>query len=575
MFTVSFLNLGVVTLSIVILGICLHRALLPKPIPGIPYKKASARRILGDVVDIAKGQMETNEMWKYVGNLSVELNSPIFQMFMRPLGKPWVVVTDFREAEDILMRRQGEFDRSTFLGEVFGPLLPNNHVWMPSDERFRAHRHLLRDTMSPGFLNGVVAPSIHTAILSLLDLWRLKDRIAKGRPVQVDEDIIRGVVDVVLSVSYGLHVETIKTQINTILSSEEALPSSGGHETPVVFPEAEDPKIYQSVRTLIDSIQIGMSSPVPRQHMKFALGFYPSLVSARRFLDNVVTTQLRATYQKFTTNLNDKDQVNCAMDLLVQAEIELARKEARSLQYDTPVIKDELFGFFTAGHETTSTSLRWALKHLTKFPNIQKKLRDALRLVHSDAARRGELPSPEDIVKNPVPYLDAFIEENHRQAAAIPTLIRMTTKEAYILGHKVPKGTDIFMPVNGPSYLRPGLTVDEDKRSATSQAAKGRHGVWDDKEIGDFKPERFLTTNADGITTFNPRAGPVMPYGAGLRSCFGIKLAKLELTMIITMIVWSFELKPPPAELLSFAAIDKNTHRPQHTYVRLAEVTQW
>ncbi|KAI1173283.1 cytochrome P450 [Nemania sp. FL0916] len=574
MFALSFLNLIVVALGIVTLGICLHRVLLPRPIPGIPYKRSSARRILGDVLDIAKGQMESGEMWKYVGNLSVELKSPIFQMFMRPLGKPWVIITDFREAEDILMRRQGEFDRSTFLGEVFGPLLPNNHVWMPSDARFRAHRHLLRDTMSPGFLNGVVAPSIHSAIRNVLDLWKLKCRIAEGRPVQVDEDIIRGVVDVVLSVSYGLQVETIKTQINAILSSGEELLDSGGHDTPVVFPEAEDPKIYQSVRTLIDSIQIGMSSPMPRQHMQFALSFYPSLVSSRKYLDEVITQKLRATYQKFTTNSNSKNQVTCAMDLLVQAEIELATKEARPLQYDTPVIKDELFGFFTAGHETTSTSLRWAVKHLANFPDVQKALRDALRLVHSDAAERGELPSPEDIVKHPVAYLDAFIEENHRQTAAIPTLIRMTTKETYILGHRIPKGTDIFMPVNGPSYLRPSLAIDESKRSDTSQAAKDRYGKWDDKDIGDFKPERFLITNADGSTSFNPRAGPVMPYGAGLRSCFGIKLAKLELSMIITMIVWSFELKPPPSELITFAAIDKNTHRPQSTYVRLAEGTQ-
>jgi hypothetical protein len=47
-----------------------------------------------------------------------------------PLGKPWVVVTDFRESYDIQAHRQGEFDRSAFLGDVFGPLLPGNQVWV-------------------------------------------------------------------------------------------------------------------------------------------------------------------------------------------------------------------------------------------------------------------------------------------------------------------------------------------------------------------------------------------------------------------------------------------------------------
>lgn len=47
---------------------------------------------------------------------------------MRPLGKPWVIVTDFRESQDIQLSRKDEFDRSRMTGEVFGPIFPENHV---------------------------------------------------------------------------------------------------------------------------------------------------------------------------------------------------------------------------------------------------------------------------------------------------------------------------------------------------------------------------------------------------------------------------------------------------------------
>jgi hypothetical protein len=47
-----------------------------------------------------------------------------------PSGKPWVILTDFRKAHNIQTHRQGEFDRSAFLGEDFGPLLPGNQVWV-------------------------------------------------------------------------------------------------------------------------------------------------------------------------------------------------------------------------------------------------------------------------------------------------------------------------------------------------------------------------------------------------------------------------------------------------------------
>lgn len=57
-------------------------------------------------------------------------------MFMNgPLRKPWVILADFREAQDIQMYRQGEFDRSSFLADVFGPLLPGNHVWVRTYSR--------------------------------------------------------------------------------------------------------------------------------------------------------------------------------------------------------------------------------------------------------------------------------------------------------------------------------------------------------------------------------------------------------------------------------------------------------
>jgi hypothetical protein len=36
------------------IAVCIHHALLPKPIPGIPYNKASANRILGDAPDVSQ-----------------------------------------------------------------------------------------------------------------------------------------------------------------------------------------------------------------------------------------------------------------------------------------------------------------------------------------------------------------------------------------------------------------------------------------------------------------------------------------------------------------------------------------
>jgi hypothetical protein len=77
------------------------------------------------------------------------------------------------------------------------------------------------------------------------------------------------------------------------------------------------------------------------------------------------------------------------------------------------------------------------------------------------------------------------------------------------------------MLMNGPSFVQAGFPIDESKRSLTSQESKDRYGNWDERDIHRFLPERYLVKDDNGQNTFNTLAGPKLPYGAGLRSCFG------------------------------------------------------
>ena len=58
-----------------------------------------------------------------------------------------VVITDFRESQDIMTRRTREFDRSAFFGDLLYALGPSNQVHMPTGDVWRAHRRLMGDTM--------------------------------------------------------------------------------------------------------------------------------------------------------------------------------------------------------------------------------------------------------------------------------------------------------------------------------------------------------------------------------------------------------------------------------------------
>ena len=373
--------------------------------------------------------------------------------------------------------------------------------------------------MSPGFLQDVVGPTIHDSTQDLLELWRKRAHLAQGRPFEADKDIIRNLVDVIIRATFGFDVGAIAAQLNR-LSGVDKIDVPDNADSPAIFPYAADPEAYTSVRTLVDSLQIALKSPIPKQHLTFALKFYPSLVAARRWNENMMGDRLRAAWRKFSGNPDQDDLVKSAVDLLVQREAQMAQRENRNVKYDTRVIRDELFGFFSAGHETTSTTICWALKYLTKHRDVQQKLRSALRSAHKRAYAAGNLPTSYEILKADIPYLDAFIEENHRWGTSIPTVIRIATRDTTVLGHHVPKGTDVFMLNNGPSFQSPAFAIDESKRTQTSREWKDKNGVWKDADIGEFDPERWLVKEK-GVVKFDPRAGPVLPYGFGLRGCFG------------------------------------------------------
>jgi hypothetical protein len=136
-------------------------AALPRPIPGIPYNKQSARRILGDIPEV----MKTNRLREWLPRVCDELQSPVAQFFVRPFTQPWVIISDFREAQDVLQRRTKEFDRSDINPQLFS-LMPNHHVNMKStDPQFKKNKELVRDLMTPAFLNevsGILSPPSQT-----------------------------------------------------------------------------------------------------------------------------------------------------------------------------------------------------------------------------------------------------------------------------------------------------------------------------------------------------------------------------------------------------------------------------
>jgi cytochrome P450 len=77
-----------------------------------------------------------------------------------------------------------------------------------------------------------------------------------------------------------------------------------------------------------------------------------------------------------------------------------------------------------AGHETTSTGTTWAIFALTQNQAAQRRLRDELRAVLTEAPSMDEL--------NALPYLDAVVRETLRVHAPVSNTSRVAMRDDVI-----------------------------------------------------------------------------------------------------------------------------------------------
>jgi cytochrome P450 len=241
--------------------------------------------------------------------------------------------------------------------------------------------------------------------------------------------------------------------------------------------------------------------------------------------------------------------------------------------------QSQLLTYLIAGHDTTSSALRWGIKHLTDSQGAQMKLRAALKSAYPAAVYQGRLPTLPEILKTRVPYLDAVVEEALRCAKVLPMTMREALVDTQVLGKPIPKGTTVVLMGNGPGMTIPSTSVPLDEKTYTrSDIARSymhKYGRFDDDGIEAYRPERWLKTTTDeaGLEQleFDANAGPLFVFGMGPRACFGRKLAYLKMRVLYTLVFLKYKFEQIPDELADFDEVVLLTRAPKKVFVRLAK----
>jgi cytochrome P450 len=164
-------------------------------------------------------------------------------------------------------------------------------------------------------------------------------------------------------------------------------------------------------------------------------------------------------------------------------------------------IRDELMTLIIAGHETTATTLCWAIESLLGEPAITARLVAEL----TDLTGGGPL-RPEHVAA--ADYLDATVKEALRMHPVVPILGvgRVLKSPLRVQGYELPAGVKLT-PVIHLVHRRPDLYPDPDR----------------------FLPDRFLGKKLDPYE--------FLPFGGGVRRCLGMAFALQELRTVLATIL--------------------------------------
>jgi len=214
----------------------------------------------------------------------------------------------------------------------------------------------------------------------------------------------------------------------------------------------------------------------------------------------------------------------------------MAARWADGSQLSEREIRDQIFTFLMAGHETTAKCLSWALFLLHQNPEAHQRVREEASLVLA-----GRVPTARDVADLEFTWM--VLQEGMRLYPPVWLMSRRAVDDDVLGGYRVPRGS---LVVVSPYVMH-------------------RHEKYWSEPLR-FAPERFHPQSGDDRDPYC-----YFPFSGGPRICIGRRFAMLETPLVLAMIVSRVQLELVPGHPVVPEALV--TLRPKHGLLMTARRT--
>jgi len=235
----------------------------------------------------------------------------------------------------------------------------------------------------------------------------------------------------------------------------------------------------------------------------------------REELDRVFYKVIDQRLQQLKSDKQNATEAKDLLDFILRPDEDgnlLSREELRN----------ELFVFYLAGHETTANVLSWLIFMLCKHPEIERKLVEELEAVMGPIDGKTIVAPTFEQLEN-LEYMKMVINETLRMYPPITASARFTNETFEMKGFIFPKGFGIACQ-NYNTHHDPNIWPDPFK----------------------FDPERFSKQNSER----HPYS--FIPFSAGPRICIGKNFFQVESKMILAtllrMVTFELDASKPSGE---------------------------